>query len=308
MEEPQEDRSEIEVPHTPEERRPAGKPPWIKAKLPGGANYGYIKRLVSGGGLHTVCQSARCPNLGECWEERTATFMILGDICTRNCAFCAVGAGKPAPADPDEPRRVAEAVRTLGLRYAVITSVTRDDLRLGGAGLFANTVGAIRDAVPGCRVEVLVPDFGGSAEALELVLSASADVLNHNVETVPRLYPLVRPQADFRRSLGLLSRACRAGALTKSGLMVGLGETTAEVLETMVLLREVGCMILTVGQYLRPSVAHLPVVRYVEPSEFDTIRARGLEMGFAHVEAGPLVRSSYHAREQAEERASRSVD
>jgi lipoic acid synthetase len=280
----------------------SGKPPWIKARLPGGANYGAIKKLVASGGLHTVCQSARCPNLGECWEERTATFMILGDVCTRNCGFCAVCAGRPSAADRDEPRRVARAVAALGLRYAVITSVTRDDLPLGGAEMFADTVLAIRDEVPGCRVEVLVPDFMGSAEALGVALGAAPDVLNHNVETVPRLYPIARPQADFERSLELLGRARRAGATTKSGLMVGLGEETVEVVETMRRLREADCTILTVGQYLSPSRAHLPVVRYVEPGEFDGIREVGLEMGFSHVESGPLVRSSYHAMEQAQGR------
>jgi len=275
------------------------KPDWIRAKLPGGRNYAEIRDLVRKGGLHTVCQSARCPNLGECWSERTATFMILGDRCTRNCRFCAVASGGAAPVDPDEPRRVAEAVRTLGLRYAVITSVTRDDLPLGGAEIFAETVRAIREMVPGCKVEVLVPDFKGSRQALDAVLEAEPDVLNHNVETVPRLYPLVRPGADFGRSLELLRRAGAAGALTKSGLMVGLGERMNEVFDAMESLRGAGCTILTVGQYLRPSAAHLPVARYVEPREFREMRERGLEMGFAHVEAGPLVRSSYRAMEQA---------
>jgi len=283
------------------------KPEWIRAKLPGGANYSEIKGLVAEGGLHTVCQSARCPNLGECWERRTATFMILGDTCTRNCRFCAVKSGAPSPVDPDEPRRVAGAVRALGLRYAVVTSVTRDDLPLGGAEIFADTVGAIGELVPGCKVEVLVPDFRGSEEALRIVLDAAPDVLNHNVETVPRLYPVVRPQADFDRSIDLLRRARQAGATTKSGLMVGLGETMPEVFHVMEKLREVDCRILTVGQYLRPSMAHLPVERYVEPAEFDEIRRRGLRMGFSHVESGPLVRSSYHAREQAESLARSSV-
>lgn len=283
-----------------EKRKQARKPDWILAKLPGGENYSEIKGLVAEGDLHTVCQSARCPNLGECWEHRTATFMILGDVCTRSCGFCAIGAGEPAPMDRDEPERVARAIAALGLRYAVITSVTRDDLPIGGADIFAATVAAIREAVPACQVEVLIPDFLGSAEALGLVLNAAPDVLNHNVETVPRLYRLVRPHADFERSIELLERARRAGAVTKSGLMVGIGEQTSEVLEVMGRLREVDCRILTVGQYLRPSAGHLAVARYVEPAEFDFIREEGMRMGFAHVESGPLVRSSYHAREQAE--------
>jgi lipoic acid synthetase len=283
-----------------EKRKHARKPDWILAKLPGGENYSEIKGLVAEGDLHTVCQSARCPNLGECWEQRTATFMILGDICTRNCGFCAIGAGAPAPVDPGEPERVAGAIAALGLRYAVITSVTRDDLPLGGADIFAATVEAVTKAVPACKVEVLIPDFLGSAEALGLVLNAAPDVMNHNVETVPRLYRLVRPQADFERSIELLARARRAGAVTKSGLMVGVGEHMSEVLEVMGRLREVDCRILTVGQYLRPSAAHLAVARYVEPAEFDFIQEEGMRMGFAHVESGPLVRSSYHAREQAE--------
>ncbi len=280
--------------------RHARKPPWIKARLPGGANYSEIRKLVDDGGLHTVCQSARCPNLGECWQERTATFMILGDVCTRNCGFCAVRSGAPGPVDPLEPRRVAEAVRALGLRYAVITSVTRDDLALGGAEVFAATVAAIRESVPGCDVEVLIPDFRGSEEALELVLDARPEVLNHNVETVPRLYEIVRPQADFERSMELLDRARRAGAVTKSGLMVGIGEEMREVFEVMERLRAVDCRILTVGQYLSPSLDHLPVARYVEPAEFEEIRQEGLRLGFAYVESGPLVRSSYHAKRQAE--------
>lgn len=276
-----------------------GKPHWIKAKLPGGANYSEIKGLVASGGLHTVCQSARCPNLGECWEERTATFMILGDVCTRHCGFCAVHSALPAPVDQGEPERVAAAVKALGLRYAVITSVTRDDLPLGGAELFAETILAIRRVSPDCNVEVLIPDFQGSDEALEIVLGASPDVLNHNVETVPRLYKVVRPQADFELSLELLRKAGRAGAVTKSGLMVGIGEEIEEVFDVMKRLREVGCQILTVGQYLSPSINHLPVARYVEPDEFDHLKEEGLRLGFSHVEAGPLVRSSYHAGEQA---------
>jgi lipoic acid synthetase len=275
------------------------KPPWITAKLPGGANYGEIKGLVRDGHLHTVCQSARCPNLGECWENRTATFMILGDTCTRTCGFCAVRSGRPAAVDPDEPRRVAEAVCALGLRYAVITSVTRDDLPMGGAETFAETIRRIRQTGPGCEVEVLIPDFRGSQGALDIVLDAGPDVLNHNVETVPRLYHRVRPQADFDRSVELLARARRAGAVTKSGLMVGLGEQMDEVYDVMKALRLADCRILTVGQYLSPSLGHLPVERFVEPNEFEAIAEEGMSMGFVHVESGPMVRSSYHASEQA---------
>jgi len=275
------------------------KPVWITAKLPGGKNYSEIRGLVRDGRLHTVCQSARCPNVGECWESRTATFMILGDVCTRNCGFCAVKSETPAPVDLDEPRRVAEAVKMLGLRYAVVTSVTRDDLEMGGAEIFAGTIREIGKEVPGCKVEVLIPDFRGSEEALSIVLDASPDVLNHNVETVPRLYPTVRPQADFDRSVELLGRARVAGALTKSGLMVGIGEQMDEVYDVMKTLRRVDCRILTVGQYLSPSLKHLPVERFVEPREFEEIALEGKRMGFAHVESGPLVRSSYHAGEQA---------
>ena len=282
--------------------KPIKKPGWIKAKLPGGENYSEIKGLVADGGLHTVCQSARCPNLGECWEERTATFMILGDVCTRRCGFCAVKSERPGPVDHNEPARVARAVSALGLRYVVITSVTRDDLPLGGAEIFAATILAISGASPDCNVEVLVPDFKASEEALGIVLDASPAVLNHNVETVPRLYPVVRPQADYERSLGLLRRARGAGATTKSGLMVGIGEEMEEIFDVMARLREVDCRILTVGQYLSPSLNHLPVSRYVEPQEFGHIREEGLRTGFLHVESGPLVRSSYHAKEQAEGR------
>ncbi len=276
------------------------KPHWLKVKLSGGEGFAAVRELVARGGLHTVCQSARCPNIGECWAQRTATFMLMGNVCTRSCTFCAVEHGMPLPLDPDEAERVAEAVAILGLKYAVITSVTRDDLPDGGAGHFAATIRAVRARRPGCKVEVLIPDFGGAAAALDQVIAAQPDVLNHNVETVPRLYPVVRPQADYRRSLALLARAAEAGLLTKSGLMVGLGETVEEVLATMEDLRAVGCRMLTVGQYLQPSTRHLPVHRFVPPQEFERLRAAGLAMGFSHVEAGPLVRSSYHAAQQAE--------
>lgn len=277
------------------------RPPWIKAKAPAGENYSEVRALVDRMGLHTVCQSAHCPNIGECWHARTATFMILGDICTRSCRFCAVGSGCPAPADADEPERVAGAVRTLGLRHAVITSVTRDDLEDGGAEIFAETIRAIRRHVPSCSIEVLVPDFAGSDEALSKVVIARPDILNHNLETVPRMYPFVRPQAVYERSLRMFSRAREMDPpmLTKSGLMVGVGEDIEEILQVMEDLRRVDCNILTIGQYLRPSAEHAPIVRYYAPEEFEELRTRGLEMGFRHVESGPLVRSSYHAAEQA---------
>jgi lipoic acid synthetase len=249
--------------------------------------------------LHTVCEEARCPNVGECWNRGTATFMILGDVCTRACGFCAVKTGLPGrPPDPEEPRRVADAVARMGLRHAVITSVNRDDQRDGGASIFAATLREIRARVPGCAVEVLIPDFKGDWAALDVVLSARPDILNHNTETVPRLYRTVRPGARFERSLELLRRSKQAGLVTKSGIMVGLGEEWDEVLATIGQIREAGTDVLTVGQYLRPSPQHLPLQRYYTPEEFATIGdfARGL--GFAHVESGPLVRSSYHAEEQ----------
>jgi lipoic acid synthetase len=251
---------------------------------------------VRGLALHTVCEEAHCPNLGECWGRGTATFMILGEVCTRACGFCAVKTGLPEkPPDPDEPRRVADAVGRMGLRHAVVTSVNRDDQPDGGAGIFAATIREIRARVPGCAVEVLVPDFKGRWEALEVVLEARPDVLNHNVETVPRLYREARAGASFPRSLELLKRSKEAGLLTKSGVMVGLGEERAEVEETLRAIRTSGTDVLTVGQYLRPSPQHLPVRRYWSPEEFQSLRAFALDLGFAHVESGPLVRSSYHA-------------
>jgi len=275
------------------------RPAWLRAPAPVGDNYHQLKRLVESLKLHTVCESAACPNVGECWNRRTATFMILGNVCTRRCGFCAVQKGAPLEVDYDEPRRVAEAVRALGLRHAVITSVNRDDRADGGAGLFALTIRAIRAAVPGCRVEVLVPDFQGSHAALAAVMEAAPDVLNHNIETVPRLYRQVRLGARYERSLELLAAARRLspGVPSKSGLMLGLGETTEEALAVMRDLRASDVGILTIGQYLRPSPRHLPVVRYVPVDEFDRLRRTGNAMGFAHVEAGPLVRSSYHADE-----------
>jgi len=262
-----------------------------------GENYRELKALITDLKLHTVCESAACPNVGECWNRRTATFMILGNVCTRRCGFCAVQKGGPLPVDYDEPRRVAEAVAALGLRYAVVTSVNRDDRKDGGADLFVSTIGAIRARVPGCRVEVLVPDFQGSHAAMRAVMDAHPDVLNHNTETVPRLYRQVRLGARYERSLEMLRYAKELGPETpvKSGLMLGLGETQEEVLGVMRDLRAHGVDILTLGQYLRPSPKHLPIVKYVTPEEFQEFRRAGSAMGFAHVEAGPLVRSSYHA-------------
>jgi lipoic acid synthetase len=280
------------------------RPQWLRAPAPGGENYSDLKGLIGRLRLHTVCESAACPNVGECWNHRTATFMILGNVCTRRCGFCAVQKGAPTPVDYDEPNRVAEAVGIMGLKFAVVTSVNRDDRKDGGAELFALTIRAIRERVPECGVEVLIPDFQGSAEALATVLEAAPDVLNHNTETVPRLYRQVRLGARYERSLELLERARRISPATpvKSGLMLGLGETIDEVLGVMRDLRAHSVEILTLGQYLRPSPKHLPIVRYVPPGEFDELRRAGLEMGFAHVESGPLVRSSYHAARAVERR------
>jgi lipoic acid synthetase len=277
----------------------AQRPEWLRAPAPVGDNYRLLKSLIERLELHTVCESAACPNVGECWNHGTATFMILGNVCTRRCGFCAVRKGAPLEVDYDEPRRVAEAVAAMGLRFAVITSVNRDDRKDGGAELFALTVRAIRERVPGCGVEVLVPDFQGSHAAMEIVMEAAPDVLNHNTETVPRLYRQVRLGARYERSLDMLAYAKQIAPRTpaKSGLMLGLGETPAEALSVMRDLRAHGVDILTLGQYLRPSPQHLPIVRYVPPAEFAEFRRAGDAMGFAHVEAGPLVRSSYHAAE-----------
>jgi lipoic acid synthetase len=278
------------------------KPTWLKARAPMGDNFHELKRLARGLGLHTVCESAQCPNIGECWNHRTATFMLLGDICTRRCGFCAVPKGKPAPIDWDEPRRVAAAVATLGLKHAVVTSVNRDDDNLGGAQVFAETIRQIRLQAPGCRVEVLIPDFQGLDEALRRVMEAEPDVLNHNTETVPRLYRAVRSGARYERSIRLLRRAKELAPhiATKSGLMAGLGETLEELLLVFRDLASAGVDILTVGQYLRPSRDHLPIARFYTPEEFALLRQEARAMGFRHVESGPLVRSSYHAHEQAD--------
>ena len=273
------------------------RPTWLRAPAPVGDNYRELKRLVTDLKLHTVCESAACPNVGECWNRRTATFMILGNVCTRRCGFCAVQKGAPLPVDYDEPRRVAEACAALGLKYAVITSVNRDDRKDGGAELFALVIQAIRERIPDCKVEVLVPDFQGSREAMEIVMNAHPDVLNHNTETVPRLYRQVRLGARYERSLEMLAYAkrIRPQVPTKSGLMLGLGENTDEVENVMRDLRAHQVDIFTLGQYLRPSAKHLPVIRYVPQDEFDRFKRLGYELGFTHVESGPLVRSSYHA-------------
>jgi lipoic acid synthetase len=270
-------------------------PPWFKIQLTAGEQLTTIRSLIKTKKLHTVCRSASCPNQTECWNAGTATFMILGNLCTRRCRFCNVPKGVPEGLDRDEPNRVADAVAALKLKYAVVTSVTRDDLVDGGAEIFAETIRAIRAKSPGCRVEVLIPDFQGSEESLRTVLDAKPDILNHNLETVQSLYSRVRPQADYRRSLLLLSRAGADGAVTKTGLMLGLGEAREEILEVMGDLREVGCSILTLGQYLRPGKTHLPVEKYYHPDEFAELRDQALSLGFRHIVAGPLVRSSYHA-------------
>ncbi len=274
-------------------------PEWIKVTAPHGEAFFETKRLVRELRLHTVCEEAHCPNVGECWRHRTATFMLLGDVCTRNCSFCAVTHGRPRAVDPDEPARVAEAVARLELRHVVVTSVDRDDLPDGGAAHFAQTARSIKARVPECSVEVLVPDFRPDPRAVDALVDAPIDILNHNTETVPRLYKRVRPGAKYERSLGLLRRAKehRPGLVTKSGLMLGLGEERGELVDVFADLAASGCDILTLGQYLRPSASQLPVERYLPPAEFAALRETALRFGFRHVEAGPLVRSSYHAWE-----------
>jgi lipoic acid synthetase len=282
------------------------KPEWLRIRLGDPANQNHLLRLIEGLNLHTVCQEAKCPNIFECWTNRTATFMLGGDICTRHCGFCAVGKGAPGSLDVDEPRHVAEAVRHLNLAHTVITSVNRDDLPDGGAAHWAETIRQVRAHNPECKVEVLIPDFNGDEAALNTVLDAQPDVLNHNTETIARLYRRVRPDAQYQQSLTLLERAAKRrdeeqrGMLTKSGIMVGLGETFEEVVELMNDLRAVSCDVMTIGQYLQPSARRLPVERYVTPAEFDRWREVGMQMGFRHVQSSPLTRSSYHAREQAE--------
>lgn len=281
------------------------RPDWLRVRLPGGSHYNELKGIMRGLDLHTVCEEARCPNIGECWEARTATFMILGDTCTRACGFCAVKTGRPGTLDLGEPVRVAEAVERMGLKHAVITSVNRDELEDGGAAIFAGTIRQIRKRLPECGIEVLIPDFMGDEGSLGTVMRARPDILNHNIETVPRLYPQVRPKGRYPRSLELLARAKRMDATvyTKSGIMLGLGEEIDEVIQVFRDLRAHDVEILTVGQYLRPTANHLPLVRYVTPEEFAQLKVEALSLGFRHVESGPLVRSSYHAASQVPERA-----
>lgn len=276
-------------------------PPWLRVRIPAGETYQWLRQLMRQAALHTVCEEANCPNIGECWSRRTATFLIMGDTCTRNCRFCNVRTGRPAPLDPDEPERIAQVVEEMGLRHAVVTSVDRDDLPDGGASHFAAVIRAIRARRPECTVEVLIPDFRGRVEPLKVVMDEHPDILNHNVETVPRLFRTVQPQCRYEWSLAVLENAKRLWpqAVTKSGLMVGLGESVDEVLEVMSDLRRVEVDILTIGQYLQPTREHLPVARYYTPEEFAFFRERGYEMGFRWVASAPLVRSSYNAEEQA---------
>jgi lipoic acid synthetase len=302
--------AEGQGPAAPASRR---HPDWIRARLPGGENYRDLKTLLSGLNLNTVCEEARCPNIGECWDQRTATIMILGDTCTRACGFCAVKTGRPTWFDDDEPRRVAEAIARLGLEHVVVTSVARDDLPDGGAQIFAETITRLRAACPGMGVEVLIPDFDGKEAPLRAVMAAGPDILNHNLETVRRLQKPVRKRARWDRSLGVLERARRfaidfgRSTHTKSSLMVGLGETRVELTEAFMALRAVECDILTIGQYLRPTPAHRPVDRYYHPDEFAEMRVEAVSLGFKHVESGPLVRSSYHARDQVPDAALRTL-
>ena len=278
------------------------KPAWLKVRAPGSPNYVRLKELMRGLRLHTVCEEAHCPNIGECWHHGTATFMIMGDVCTRACGYCNVAHGAPLTLDPHEPENLSRAVDALGLAYVVVTSVDRDDLPDFGAGAFAATVNAIHQRRPDCKVEVLIPDFQGHESSLKTVLDAEPDILNHNTETVPRLYRIARPGGRYPRALQLLDRARQMAPNipTKTGIMVGLGETRDEVIEVLRDLRRIDCQILTIGQYLRPSIAHLPMIRYYTPEEFRDFKAIALDLGFGHVESGPLVRSSYHAHEQAE--------
>jgi lipoyl synthase len=280
----------------------APKPDWLKVRAAGSPRYLRLKSLMRELNLHTVCEEAQCPNIGECWNHGTATFMILGDVCTRACSYCAVSHGRPSAVDTAEPSRVADAIRTLDLDYVVITSVDRDDLPDGGASIFADTIRETRARLAACRIEVLIPDFQGSEAALRTVLDARPDILNHNTETVPRLYRMARSGGRYARTLELLERSRRYAPdiPTKSGVMVGLGEEPDELIATLQDLRRVGCGILTIGQYLRPSAAHAPMARYYHPDEFRELKERALEMGFVHVESGPLVRSSYHAHETAD--------
>ena len=275
-------------------------PAWFKVRLQSGPHYQEMRRLVDRLGLHTICEEARCPNMWECWNNRTATFLLLGNVCTRRCQYCSVETGKPGVVDDQEPRHIAEAVQALQLRHVVLTSVNRDDLQDGGACIFAATIQEIRHKMPFCRIEVLIPDLQGSEAALQDVMNAAPDIMNHNIETVPRLFPIVRPQGKYARSLEVLVLAKRMGAYTKSGLMVGMGETFEEVLAVLEDLRAVHCDLLSIGQYLQPTTTHRMVERYYTPHEFDELKQYGISLGFQHVESGPLVRSSYHAEQQVE--------
>ncbi|MCY3835697.1 MAG: lipoyl synthase [Anaerolineaceae bacterium] len=281
----------------PDPKHPRRRPPWIKVRAPGGPNYDKLKQIMRAGGLHTVCEEAQCPNIGECWGRGTATFLMMGDICTRSCGFCDIETGRPRPLDWAEPNRVAQSVRELGLRHVVITSVNRDERVDGGAPIFAMVIRRIRQLQPGCSVEVLIPDFKGDERALQIVMDAQPEILNHNVETVPRLFPRVQPQDRYDWARATLGNAKRMDplVLTKSGIMLGLGEERAELLATMRDLAGLGVDILTLGQYLQPSTKHLPVERFYTPAEFDQLKEAGLAMGFRWVESGPLVRSSYRA-------------
>lgn len=273
-------------------------PPWFKVEATTGPDYLDIKRTMDKLKLHTICEEARCPNRWECWNARTATFLILGDICTRRCHYCSVETGRPSAIDYEEPRRVAEAVQALGLRHAVVTSVNRDELEDGGAAIFTDTIRQTRQLSPDCTIEVLIPDFEGNEAALAMVCAEKPEILNHNIETVRRLFPSLRPQGKYQRSIELLGRAKQLGMRTKSGLILGMGETMDEAREVMRDLRSVGCDIMTIGQYLQPTREHLPVARYYDPSEFALLKEEGMALGFTHVESGPLVRSSYHAEHQ----------
>lgn len=290
------DRSQTEAKTTPS-GKPPRKPPWLKIRLSTTEKYRDVAKLLRDNRLNTVCRSAHCPNAGECWGRGTATFMILGNICTRGCKFCAIGTGKPEPLDEDEPRRVALAAKAMKLHWVVLTSVDRDDLPDGGAEHFARTIRALRDTIPGVGVEALVPDFLRKPGAIDIICKEPPDILNHNIETVPRLYPIARPQADYNHSLWVIEQFSKRGLVTKSGMMVGIGETTEEVKDVICDLRNAGCNSLTIGQYLAPSTAHLKVDRYVHPDEFDAYAEYAREIGFDHIASGPLVRSSYHAEE-----------
>lgn len=274
------------------------KPAWLKTKLRNGPNFQDLKSIVSGNNVHTVCQEAMCPNISECWERRAASIMILGDTCTRSCAFCAVKTGRPSAVDLDEPRRTAEAVKKMGLHHCVITSVDRDELADGGAAIWAETIRQIHAEVPGCTIEVLTPDFQGNSESIQIVLDAKPEIMSHNMETVERLHRKIRPQAQYQRSLDVLKQSVSAGLQTKTSIMVGIGETREEVFAIMDDARATGCHIFSLGQYLQPTKQHEPVHRFVHPDEFAEYKAYGLKLGFSHVESGPLVRSSYHADEQ----------